>query len=239
MATTWLITREADDARGEREAWSARGVPTVSVPCVETRALPWPWPAALPSRGSLTFFTSRRAVASWSAAGQPALAQVAALSPATSEALQREGVSPGITSASGVVSLAQAVLAWWTAQGRPSTTLRYPTSEAGTRSPEQAEAMAVLARVGEVDRRLAYGIAPPAGLKEALERAVTDEWAISFASPSAVQHFFAAGAALARPPVRVACKGASTQRAWNSARPEGWPEAVSSTEVSSHPKVAS
>lgn len=237
MATTWLITREADDARGEREAWSARGVPTVSVPCVETRTLPWPWPIA--SETALTFFTSRRSVASWAAAGQPPLRQVAALSPATSEALQREGVSAGITTEGGVVSLAEAVRAWWTAQGRPPTTLRYPTSEAGTRSPEQAEAMAVLAQVGEVDRRLAYGIAPPAGLKEALERAATGEWAISFASPSAVQHFFAAGAAIARPPVRVACKGASTQRAWNSARREGWPEAVSSTEVSSHPKVAS
>lgn len=238
MATTWLITREADDAREEREAWSARGVNTVSVPCVETLSLPWPW-AGGEEAHRVTFFTSRRAVASWIAAGKPPLGAVAALAPATAEALRAEGVTPTVTADGGVIALARNLLAWWSARGCPPTQVHYPTSNAGLHAPEQAEALRLLSKLVEVDRQLAYEVRAPEGLKAALERAVEGDWAISFSSPSAVHHFLAAGAALARPPAEVACRGGSTRRAWNSARPAGWPEAVRSTEVSSHPEVAS
>lgn len=242
MATTWLITREAEDARSERDAWHSRGVSAVIVPCVETKLLPWPWPttAAVGVREfQLTLFTSRRAVASWSASGRPALDVIAALSPATSEALEHEHTTPTLTAEGGAVSLAEAVLTWWTAHHRPPTQVRYPTSEAGLHSPEQAEALRLLAKLGEVDRRVAYGVFPPANLRSSLEHTARGDWAISFASPSAVHHFFGSGAALEHAPSRVSCHGASTERAWNLARREGWPLAVNSREFPLTPKVAS
>lgn len=239
MPTTWLITREADDARSEREAWSARGVEALCVPCLETRLLPWPWSSPLPERSPLWFFTSRRSVESWCAAGRPALQDVAALSPATAEALKRAGVTPALTAEGGAASLAEQVLSWWTSRGSPPTQVCYPTSSAGLHSAEQAEAVRLLSKLGEVDRRLVYDVSAPAGLRDSLEQAARGDWALSFASPSAVQHFFAAGAAFTRPPLLVACLGASTGRAWNRARPQGWPDAVSSREFSSHPEVTS
>lgn len=233
MGTTWLITREADDARSERDAWTARGVKAVSVPCVETRFLPWPWGDA---PDALWFFTSRRSVEAWRGAGRPALPHVASLSPSTSAALEREGVTPSLTAEGGAVALAETVLA---AGGKLPRTVRYPTSSAGLDSAEQAEAMRLLSSRGEVNRRLVYEVSAPSNLRQSLEQAARGEWAISFASPSAVHHFFAAGAAFTSAPVLVACLGTSTERAWNRARPPGWPDAVSSKEFSSHPEVSS
>lgn len=229
MATTWLITREGDDARSERDGWTSRGIDAVLVPCVETKLRPWPWPITetptrVRERGyQLTFFTSRRAVASWSASGRPALDVVAALSTATSEALEHEHTTPTLTAEGGAVALAQAVSTWWPTQPRPPTQVRYPTSDAGLHSPEQAEALRLLAKFCEVDRRIAYDVFAPAELRASLERCARGDWAISFASPSAVHHFFASGASFEHAPGRVTCHGGSTQRAWNAARPEGWP----------------
>ena len=236
MATTWLITREADDAREEREAWSARGIESVSVPCVETLSLPWPWTSE-DETNLLTLFTSRRAVSSWLAAGKPKLGAVAALAPATSEALESEGIKPVVTAEGGVIALAQSVLAWWSARGCPLMRVHYPTSNAGLHAPEQAEALRLLSKLVEVDRQLAYEVRAPEGLKGTLELALQRDWAVTFSSPSAVHHFLSAGAALTRAPAEVVCRGGSTLRAWNSARPAGWPEAVSSREFSPHPEV--
>ncbi len=237
MATTWLITREADDASEARAN-------AIRVPCVETTLLPWPWPTlSLSPRGGegrgegVTLFTSRRAVAAWIAAAKPPLGEVAALSPSTSEKLKQEGITPALTSEGGVIALANEILAWWTARGRPPLHLRYPTSDHGLRSPEQAEAARLLAKLGELDRRLAYEITAPAGLRESLERSAQGDWAISFASPSAVHHFFAAGAVFSRAPSSIACLGASTERSWNSARPRGWPQAVNTRAALPNPEV--
>ena len=229
MPTTWLITREADDAHSEL---AALGEGAIAVPCVETKLLAWAWPA---SKKSLTFFTSRRAVSAWVASGKPTLGNVAALKPATSSALEAEGVAPAVTSEGGVVSLAQAVIAW----AKGPLTIHYPTSDLGLKSPEQAQALEFLARAGTVDRQMVYEITAPSKLRESLERSARGEWAISFASPSAVHHFFGSGAVLEQAPVRVACLGAATERAWNSARPAGWPLAFNSRETFTHPEVAS
>lgn len=228
MATTWLITREAEDAQAERDACIARGDGAVIVPCVETKLLRWPFSPSLRQRGEgrgegLTFFTSRRSVAAWISADRPALETVAAMSPATANALQHAGVTPAITSENGARALAEKVREWWTAHGRPSLTISYPTSDAGLHAPEQAEAMTVLEQLGSVDRRVVYTVDAPANLRAALERAARSDWSISFASPSAVQHFFAANAVIETAPRQVACLGASTERTWNAARPASWP----------------
>jgi uroporphyrinogen-III synthase len=229
---TWLITREAEDARDERDTLEARGLQVVCVPCVETSSLPWPWPDA--GDEVVTFFTSRRAVTSWLEAGRPSLGAVAAVAPATAEALEAAGVKPEVREAGGVVALAQAVLSWWRARGCPRTRVHYPTSNAGLHAPEQSEALRLLSKLVEVDRQLAYEVRAPEGLQQQLEAAARGAWAVTFSSPSAVHHFFSAGARIAHPPVEVQCRGGSTRRAWNKARPEGWPEVEPS-----HPEVLS
>lgn len=220
MSTTWLLTRENDAPRED----------AILVPCVETKLLPWPFEGEKVEAHQLTLFTSPRAVAAWAASNQPPLQKVAALSPATSAALAAHDITPDVIAEGGVVALAHAIRAWCTFP----IYFRYPTSNAGLDSPEQAEAVDLLSGIGKVDRRVAYEVTAPAGLRESLERAARGQWAIAFASPSAVHHFFAARAQFQGAPKEVACLGASTQRAWNDGRPKDWPEASPLTE-----KVAS
>lgn len=225
---TWLITREADDVSADRALHLARGMAPVSVPCVETVSIEWPWARApLPEGKLVTLFTSRRSVEAWRVAGKPPLGEAAAIAPVTSELLRAEGVTPVVVAKGGVIALTQAVLAWWQAQGAPRTLVRYPTSNAGIHAPEQVQAMRILSKLVEVDRQLAYEVRAPEGLKASLERAIADggEWGVSFASPSAVNNFFSAGATFAQPPRQVDCRGGSTRRTWHERRPEGWPEA--------------
>lgn len=224
MATTWVITRETP----EPEEGEPRLPNAILVPCLETKLLPWPWAS---SHDEVTLFTSRRAVAAWTSAGRPALGTTAALFPATSRALEREGLAPAITSESGAVGLARALERWWIAQGKPRLHVRYPTSDAGLHSDEQEEALRVLTGLGSVDRRVVYLVTAPAQLRQSLERAAKGDWSISFASPSAIQHFFAAHPVIETAPSLVACRGASTERAWNELRPESWPSAVSASDV--------
>lgn len=241
VSLTWLITREAEDASAERDALLARGHAPVVVPCVETVSLEWPWAhAATPSARLVTLFTSRRSVEAWVAAGKPALGEVAAIAPATAEALLAEGVAPTVSASGGVLALSQQVLAWWQAQGAPRTTLRYPTSNAGLHAPEQVQAVRILSKLLEVDRQLAYEVRAPDGLKAALERAAVGDWAVSFSSPSAVNHFFSVGAAFTAPPRQVECRGGSTRRAWHERRPAGWPDldCLPTPAVSPQPEVS-
>lgn len=228
MPTPWLITREADDARVDREVFDARGVPVIEVPCVETRWRAWPWSSA----DGLTLFTSRRAVSAWERAGKPGLADVAAVSPSTSRALEELGVTPSLAIEGGVVPLAEAIVARWHALGRPATQVRYPTSGAGLTAPEQQRALELLSALGPVARQVVYEVQPPRGLAQALDAATRFDWAITFASPSAVSHFFAAVSA-PRPPRHVVCVGRSTARAWNELRPASWPGAVVSSDLRS------
>ncbi|MDP2273891.1 MAG: uroporphyrinogen-III synthase [Archangium sp.] len=227
MATTWLLTRETDEPRAD----------AIVVPCVETKVLPWPFSArSAPGervgvRGcELTLFTSAKSVAAWVGSNRPPLQKVAALRPATSSELEKHGITPDITAEGGVVALAHAIRAWCNFPVH----FRYPTSNAGLDSPEQAEAIDLLSGIGKVDRRVAYEVTAPAGLRESLQGATKGDWAISFASPSAVHHFFAARAVITSAPKEAACLGASTVRAWNDRRPKDWPEASPLTE-----KVAS
>lgn len=241
VTLTWLITREADDASAERAALLSRGHLPVSVPCVETITLEWPWAqAAVPPGRLMTLFTSRRSVEAWVAAGQPPLGDVAAIAPSTSEALLAAGVTPVVSATGGVLALAQQVLSWWQSQGAPRTTLRYPTSNAGIHAPEQVQAVRILSKLLEVDRQLAYEVRAPDALKASLERAAVGDWGVSFSSPSAVNHFFSVGAAFAAPPKQVECRGGSTRRAWHERRPAGWPDldCLPSPAVSPQPEVS-
>ncbi|MFZ5443418.1 MAG: uroporphyrinogen-III synthase [Myxococcota bacterium] len=228
MPTTWLITREAEDARAERELLEARGATVREVPCVETAWHAWPWPEAV----GLTLFTSRRAVSAWERSGCAPLGEVAAVAPSTSGALEALGVEPVVTATGGAVALAEAVVARWRSLGAPPTPVRYPTSSAGLRAPEQGRVVELLSQLGPVDRRVVYDVQAPAALRPALEEATRADWAATFSSPSAVEHFFAAQP-LASAPRQVLCVGASTARAWNARRPPSWPDAIVAADLRS------
>jgi uroporphyrinogen-III synthase len=213
--TTWLMTRAGDEARPERDWLAARSCVGVEVPCLQVKFLRWPWSAA--AHTDVTLFTSRRAIEAWVLAGRPALGQVASVSPSTSEALRREGVAVALAVEGGVVRLAQRVV-----DAGLGRAFRYPTSNAGVRSAEQAVAVERLSTVGPVDRRVVYEVSARPGLGEALVKCIgVSAWRITFASPSAIEAFFGA-LEPAHPPEEVLCVGQSTARAWDECRPAGW-----------------
>ena len=227
VPTQWLVTRESEDAAADVAALAARGLHAVEVPCLETRYLAWPWAGPAP----LTLFTSRRTVEAWVSAGRPALADVAAMSPATSGALVQQGVTPLITARGGAVALAHAILASWDGKGCAPSHLHYPVSNAGLRAPEQEEAVRLLERRTRLERRTVYEVHVPEGLAGRLAEATRGEWSAVFASPSAVAHFFSACPPTA-PPRHVLCMGGSTVRAWDAARMPGWPAAIPGEDLS-------
>lgn len=227
----WLLTRAADDAAEDVAALRAHGVAAVSLPCVEFSALPWPtWPA---HPGTPLFvLTSRRAAQALLESGED-LSQVrlAATAPATAALLQRARLPVLVTAAGGAEGLARAVVARWEAAGRPAWHCHYPTSDAGAHAAEQAAALALLERVGPVERRAVYRTQPTPNLAQALGRHTQGAWCPTFHSPSAVSAFVAAVPHGARAPEHVVCFGASTARAWDGARQPGWPAAIDSTHV--------
>lgn len=219
--TTWLLTREADDAQSERDVLDARGLSVIEVPCVETRFRPWPW---LDARG-VTLFTSRRAVQAWERSGKPKLGAVASLAPSTRGALEALGVEVAVSSDGGTVALAEMIV-----KRGAFDLARYPTSNAGRESPEQAAAMNLLGRLGDVDRQVVYEVSPPADLASTIASSTGSPWSAIFASPSAVRHFLLAHVpALA--PTTIVCVGTSTAREWDERKPTHWPVAMSTRDL--------
>lgn len=123
------------------------------------------------------------------------------------------------------MALARTVRGAWETAGRPAWELRHPTSDLGLTTAERHEADEVLAPISLVQHRVVYETRAPAGLAEALAPHVRGAWAVTFASPSAVEHLLSA-ARDAAPPVAVECSGQSTLRRWEARRPPHWPHAV-------------
>lgn len=215
VATTWFITRERADAEADCESLRHRGLEAVPLPCVTTRLLPWPWPDA--EGDTMTVFTSRRAVDSWLKTNTR-LTRVASTAPATSHWLRRSGIQIELETDGGAVPLAQAILS----AKRPAR-LRYPTSNLGLESHEQNAAVKLLEGF-PLDRQLAYEVKPPGELVEAARALHRGDYALAFASPSAVRYFLEL-AATSPTPRHVVCFGASTARAWDRSRPQSWPGA--------------
>jgi uroporphyrinogen-III synthase len=174
----------------------AREFELAIVPCMERLDRPWPpWPAA-----PLVFVTSAWVARRVRLLTLPRGARVAALRPACAAVLPEADA----TAEGGAVALARAVSAWAT----PPVEILYPTSEKGLKTPEQAEAVAMLEGLGPVHRHVLYETRAPFGLADALSQHRGDGFV--FFSPSAVEHFLAAGGEASR----VICVGASTARAW-------------------------
>jgi len=241
--TTWLLTREAEDAVAEAEVLTRHGLKWASVPCIECVTRPWPtWPHR--EGTPVLFLTSRRAAAAlphgqeWRRSGPKAL--IASTAPGTKEWLEAHGHHVDVSATGGAEGLARALALEWQARGQPEWHLRYPTSDAGLQAPEQANAVAILKTLGPVDRAVVYETKPPAGLEERLEPHLSRPYGLSFSSPSAVKAFFAAVRRGVRAPERVVCFGGSTARTWDVGRPEGWPPAelaeLSAVDTIVHPK---
>lgn len=226
--TTWLLTREAEDAVADAEFLSRAQVKWASVPCIECVLRPWPaWP---PREGTpVHFFTSRRAAAGFPLGStwrkDKSAGLIAAVAPSTAAWLETHGHTIDVQAPGGAEGLARAVVGEWQARGRPSWHLRYPTSDAGLHSPEQEAAVALLKTVGPVDRAVVYETRTPEALDERLEPYLRAPYSVTFSSPSAVKAFLAACPKGVRAPDRVVCFGASTSRAWDVGCPSGWPAA--------------
>lgn len=226
-AHRWLVTRAAEDAEAELGALREAGLRALGVPCVAFESLPWPrWRAT--AGEPLYVLTSRRAARAWLAAGEGG-ALLAATAPQTAALLDDAAAPVLVRALGGALGLAVALRDAWRAAGEPRWALRYPTSDAGEASPEQARALDVLAAVGPVERRVVYRTKAPRGLGRALGAALREPWSVTFHSPSAVAAFLAHRPAAAPPPAHVVCVGASTARAWQARRARGWPTAVESS----------
>jgi len=189
----WVLTRELDDARPLAEELGLE-----VVPCIERVDLPWPpWP-----KSPLVFVTSAHVARRLCRMTAPPGTRVAALRPVTAAMLPRADV----TAEGGAVALANAVKEW--AAGKPRLAVLYLTSDKGFRQPEQLDAVRVLETVGDVYRHALYSNRAPEGLSGALAKHRGEGFV--FFSPSAVEHFIAAGGEASR----VICVGQSTARAW-------------------------
>jgi uroporphyrinogen-III synthase len=176
------------------------------------------------------FLTSRRAAQAWLDA-KPRGELVVAVAPSTTELLDESQCAVDLSAPGGTVALATALVAWWKKLGQPRWHVRYPTSDRGASSTEQAAAADLLVRVGPVDRRVVYETRTPENLTATLAAQVVAPWAVSFASPSAVDAFLANVAPGAPAPTHVLGFGNSTAAAWNARRPAEWPVARLTTTV--------
>ena len=210
---TWAITRAARESNALVDQLTTSGLLALALPCIERSSRPVS--AWHPPGHRVIVLTSVAAVEAVShelVASAPA--QLAALSPHTSDALGRLDLKASIESREGVLSLAQAIVRSLDALSIRAASFWYPTSAAGLDAPEQAEAIATLSPYGPVTRVAAYDVGAPSGLILQL-RALPREVGVFFSSPSAVKHFIAAHEQLGlTPSVRLAaCWGDSTRRA--------------------------
>lgn len=224
--THWILTRDASDLLDDLDKLTRRGVDASAVPCIECTDLPWPaWTAS--DATPVYFLTSRRAARRFLESGDAASgALIAAVAPTTAATLEAGGVRVDVRATGGAKGLADALLLAWESRNRPSWAIRYPTSDAGAGTSEQAAALDDLQRIGAVERKQAYVTGVPAGLAASLAEHARGTWAVSFLSPSAVSAFLANVPREAPAPRAVLCFGNSTANEWNDARPPAWPRSL-------------
>lgn len=211
----WAITRADVDARRVVNELRAAGVHAFALPCIEPVLRPVPrWS---PEGHRVVVLTSTGAVeAVRLALASAAPHDLAAIAPTTSQALRELGFRPTVEGFSGVVPLAEAIEQHLRRRRVTDAVFWYPSSDAGTQSAEQHEAVRRLELLGPVTRPIVYEMRAPATL-EADIAALPPRYGVFFASPSAVSHFVAARPV---PPERVVCWGESTLHAARAAFPQ-------------------
>jgi uroporphyrinogen-III synthase len=205
MSLLWVITRALPDADADVAALRAVGVAATAVPCIERVPLPWPdWQPEAPRLVLVTSpFAATQLIDAWPKLPAPR-PRIAAMAPATATRLTEAGIGVELSAQGGVVALAQAIRE---AYGSGRLAILYPTSDAGSRQPEQEEALRILHPFATVERIPVYSTRAPQGLERALASLPRPVGAAYF-SPSAVEHASACGFSADR----VACVGQSTYR---------------------------
>jgi uroporphyrinogen-III synthase len=202
----WAITRASVDANRVAAELRSAGLDAFALPCIERHARPIePWTA---TGFRVGFFTSVGAVDMVASALEKLPFElIAAITPATKEALVRQGRTVGVEAAGGALELAEATVHSLNTFNKGPIAFWYPTSDLGERRDEQEQAIRCLEQIGVVTRVVAYETRAPSSLHDAV-KALPREYGVVFTSPSTVEHFVAARPPIA--PLRVACWGAST-----------------------------
>lgn len=191
-----LVTRAAEDADAWVAALAARGVAAMSAPCMEYREVPFTL-APFVGRPVDLLVTSPRAALSLSRVDVSADWRVLALAPRTAAILEARGIPVSVAVEGGARALAACV-------GATRLPVLLGSDLAG------AELLAVRPEARHV---VAYRAACPAALPPAAVDAMRGDFAVAFASPSAVDHFVAlAPGALERASARW-CHGRTTAAA--------------------------
>ncbi len=201
----WVITRAEPDAGRVCDELRRAGVEALPVPCIER--VPCEVPAWRPDGHRVVLLTS---VATVEVVGPrlrlSAPDELAALAPASAAALSSLGYRATIESHGGVLELAARIEDRLRERSIGEPLFWYPTSDAGLSTEEQRAAVRRLEALGPVTRTAVYETRRPESLDRQLAR-LAPPFGVVFASPSAVENFFATRAAV---PERVVCWGHST-----------------------------
>ena len=125
---------------------------------------------------------------------------VAAVAPATRDALVARGVEVTLHSDGGIEALASTVLEWLSTRTGPARVL-YPTSDAAVARRASSEGLSALAAVATVEQHAVYTLTAPNELPQRLQALTDAPRRMLFTSPSTIDAFLAAGGA-ALPPAR-------------------------------------
>jgi uroporphyrinogen-III synthase len=208
----WILTREPEDNAPLAAELRARGVSSVELPCIERVMREWPQATA-----DVVMITSRTA-----ARVAPPHEAIAALAESTAPELERRGISPVLTASGGVVGLARAV-----SEKFAGKRVLYVHSAQAAGRDEHTQALTILRAACPLETHVLYDLCMPLGAAMEWRTLQLEDYGLFFASPSAVDNFFALWRGHPRAvPARAACLGASTLAAWRMRKPSDFPDAL-------------
>lgn len=207
----WILTREPADNTPLVEALRAQGADSLSLPCIQRSLRAWP-----AVRADVVMVTSRTA-----ARLVPEGMAVAALADSTAPELTARGIIPVLTATGGAVGLAQAV-----AHAFPLQHVLYVHSAQAVERDEHTRALTIVRAACRLTTHVLYEVQLPASTAAQWRELQLTDYALFFASPSAVDHFLTLWQQHSQPaPSRVACMGESTLARWNAFKPAAAPAA--------------
>lgn len=201
----WVITRAEPDAGRVCEELRRAGLEAFALPCIER--VPCEVPAWRPDGHRVVLLTSVPTVEIvgprlWLSAPD----ELAVLAPASSAALSALGYRATIEASGGVLELVARIEGRLRQRAIGDPVFWWPTSDAGLSTDEQRVAVARLEALGPVTRTAVYETRRPERLDHRLAQ-LARPFGVVFASPSAVENFFATNAP---EPEAVVCWGHST-----------------------------
>lgn len=225
MSIRWIVTPSRPQAAQQVLQLRRCGLDAMAIPCVELAWLGWPDLAVqVATQPSALFVTSGTVAAR---IDPPAAVLIAALAPVTQRLLAARRIAVSLSVRGGASQLARVVCR--SPVFNETQAILYPASDLAQRQPEHRAAVLTLAARFNVQVRTAYETRMPRHLAASLARAAAQRTdtllgpGFVFWSPSAIQHFVAAGGLELIPRAIGVFVGASTARAWQElAAGSGW-----------------